>query len=185
MESQASPTSSTTAIFKTFVVDREEKEKPESPHRLMDTELTSCEQSAILETSLVNLSLETNANMSCEPNSDKETPGKKDKHIEEVEEEKKGKKKQNKVVIENTPIPNKLRSFDGKEKIDFPKNKEGEENTGLMNQVMAHVMCHVMAQNKEEKDKEDSDEETNQNEFSREEDHDNIRHQESNSEEHS
>ena len=72
MKRQPSPTSSTPAISKTFMVeDREGKEKQSSPHPLIDSELTSCGQSIILETSLINMSLETNVNSSIDQTSSK------------------------------------------------------------------------------------------------------------------
>ena len=76
MESQPSPTSSTPAMSKTFMVeDKGEKAEQASPHPLVESELTQCGQSTIMETSLMNMSLETHANQFNDQHSDKESPG--------------------------------------------------------------------------------------------------------------
>ena len=66
MERQESPTSSTPANFKAFVVKKGEKMVViSSPPALMDSELTACSQSMIVDEpgdTTTNVSMETNAN---------------------------------------------------------------------------------------------------------------------------
>ena len=67
MESQLSPTSSTPALSKTYMVeDKEDIPEQVSPSPLVESELTLCGQSTIVETSLTNISMETNVSNSKE-----------------------------------------------------------------------------------------------------------------------
>ena len=128
----------------------------------MESELTECGQCTILESSLVSISLETQPN---------ETPGT-DTQTEEAKEKKKGKKKVNKVALDNTPIPRKLRSYDGKEKIDYQNTKESEEiedaKVNEPEEIMDNIMTHIMTLKDYEKE-DDKEKETTQKEPERNE----------------
>ena len=61
MENEQSPTSSTPAMSKTYVAeDKQDTPRQVSPSPLVDSELTRCSQSTILEASMSNMSMETN-----------------------------------------------------------------------------------------------------------------------------
>ena len=87
MERQPSPTSSTPAVSKNYVVE-ENKDSLEqaSPTPLVESELTQCGQSTILDISIPNISMETNCGSSTELAATEET-------VIEVREKKKGKKR--------------------------------------------------------------------------------------------
>ena len=126
MENQPSPTSSTPALSKTYMVeDKGEKSEQASPHPLVESELTQCGQSTIMESSMMNMSLETNANQSNDLQVDKDSPEEvTQKETVGTKENKKGKKKIHQLDPAFTPIARKTRSHDGKENIEYLEDKE-------------------------------------------------------------
>ena len=128
MENIPSPTSSTpaTTMSKTYMVeDKEDRPIQVSPSPLVESELTLCGQSTIVETSMIDVSMETNANCS---NDKQDTVTRLEETTQKTKDKKKGKEKvhhQNDQLY--TPIARKTRIHDGKDSINYKETEEEEE----------------------------------------------------------
>ena len=159
MENQPSPTSSTPAptLSKTYIVeDKEDRPIQVSPSPLVESELTLCGQSTIIETSMTNISMETNANHS---NDMQDTKHPSEETTQGIKDKKRGKKNVHQHYDPIfTPIARKTRSHDGKEVINYQGAKEEEEKDTSQikpEEVLENIMAHAMTiKDYEEKDKE-------------------------------
>ena len=166
MERQTSPTLSTPANSKTFMIEeREDKEKQSSPPPLVDSELTSCGQSIILERSLTNMSLETNVNSSIDwiQTEDQGTLMKPVQPTEEIHEKIEGSEGPSKVVDLKTPYKKKPRPFDNEELLGLTKSKEGRKplhltvNTGEGRTESRHYVAVLNTNSKSDQDSENDE----------------------------
>ena len=148
MENIPSPTSSTPAptLSKTYIVeDKEDRPTQVSPSPLVESKLALCGQSTIVETSMINVSMETNANCSSDKQ-DTVTPS--EETTQKTKDKKRGKEKvhhQNDQIY--TPIARKTRSHDGKETINYQETKEEEEKDKSQinpEEVLESIMAHAM-----------------------------------------
>ena len=156
-----------------MVEDKVEKTEQASPHPLVESELTQCGQRTIMESSMMNMSLETNVNQSNDLQGYKGSPeAVTQKEVVETKEKKKGKKKTHQLDPAFTPIARKTRSHDGKENIDYLEVDDKETNTKKPEEVMESIMAHAMTlKDYKEKDKEeDTDLESRKLEPERKED---------------
>ena len=125
MDRETSPTSSTPSVFRTLTEEDHQDSLRQVPSPLVESDLTNCSQSTILETSLSGLSMETHGDSPMDMVTSTETT------VMEVGWE----------TPESTPIARKTRSHDGVkpclQKVDTPNPKQ------ILDNLMKHINSEI------------------------------------------